>query len=178
MRADLGHKPLRCCGANLLPHSENKEKRENPRKSADRPEGSCLRLAPLQAVAQKSIENQKQNQNKPKDCRPRCRPTPWGPTLSTPSHTPRIPVLVPLRRWSPSLGASTSPAATLEAWGMALGPRKGGRQGAPGRGSPPAVGPERGVRRWAPEGAAAGSQGQQPARRGGGGGGGGGAQHH
>ena len=41
------------CGATHLTLPINKEK-ETRRKGANRPEGSCMRLAPLQAVAQKT----------------------------------------------------------------------------------------------------------------------------
>ena len=52
-RACLGHRPFGRCGAALLsPPITNKGKTR--REGANRPEGSCMRLAPLQAVAQRT----------------------------------------------------------------------------------------------------------------------------
>ena len=50
-RACLGHRPSRRCGAALLSQPITKEEKTR-REGASRPEGSCMRLAPLQAVAQ------------------------------------------------------------------------------------------------------------------------------
>ena len=62
---------------------EDKTRREG----ANRPEGSCMRLAPLQAVAQRTGRKNRNNKTITGKYRPRLRPFHWGPTLSRLSHS-------------------------------------------------------------------------------------------
>ena len=62
-RACPGHRPFRHCGAALLTQPTTKEEKTR-REGANRPGGSCMRLAPLQAVAQ-ITGRKEQEQTKP-----------------------------------------------------------------------------------------------------------------
>ena len=62
-RACPGHRPSRHCGAALLSQPTTKEEKTR-REGANRPGGFCMRLAPLQAVAQISGRKE-QEQTKP-----------------------------------------------------------------------------------------------------------------
>ena len=76
-----------------------------------------MRLAPLQAVAQKTERKEHEQQNKTGRCRPRCRPSPLGPSLAhlTHPHThPPYPSRSRLVAEAPSRGASTLPGGPGE----------------------------------------------------------------
>ena len=97
--------------ANLTPKNKGKGKPQGKRQQA--------RGLP-EAVTQKNRENiTKTNQKK---SRPQRRPTPGVPALTHAFSAPRIPVLVPRRRCSPTLGAATSMTATTPAETSCGGP--------------------------------------------------------